>query len=619
MPELFWHQRRALELFDEHERCSGIFHLPTGGGKSNLAITLIAETLQADPTHRFIWATHHLQLLRQTIARFMSLGGLFPKDTRISWFDKDATDRIHAFENAHILLMTRNQLRYVLDEAANRQQSRQFLRRGLRGHGEYEPHPVMLVYDESHEMGAKGFQRSWRKFDSRLLDESDEIRKRWTVLGLSATPIPTSPRGQQLLKNSIFKLPESSFGRRPEWQMMIHESISVDELRQREILCPLDLSIQESGCFEIPAAVMESVVEEGAIELPEEPGKSELERFCRQFNSDIMSHNAVLRHLAEQIGAHLHETLGKTLVFCPTIRAAERLAQLLRRDPRVGVGRVSLVHSRLDEYEDDVELVDSEGEIGFTLGEGLFEEAFDAQEQVMAFLEKGDDPCVMINVGMLTTGFDDPRIKSIILARLTFSTNLYFQMLGRGLRGPAIGGTDSCVYIDPIRLLDRFKAARGYRPSIGRFREGDREVLEICPGKPMGTSEEKFTLDLVKTEVTHGEPILRRDLAQILIEFLELGEMPEPQEFAREIQGQSTASLYAECEELVQRAMQAAAIAHGNVIDMQWLLSSRHLPRPGQAESVALFVAKVQAVSNGGFQTESEWESAQVVALSSLL
>lgn len=64
----------------------------------------------------------------------------------------------------------------------------------------------------------------------------------------------------------------------------------------------------------------------------------------------------------------------------------------------------------------------------------------------------------------------DPR--AVLFARLTLSTNLLFQMLGRGLRGLKVGGTESGILIDPIRLLSRFDVAQGvpssYRAVQGR-------------------------------------------------------------------------------------------------------------------------------------------------------
>jgi DNA repair protein RadD len=54
---------------------------------------------------------------------------------------------------------------------------------------------------------------------------------------------------------------------------------------------------------------------------------------------------------------------------------------------------------------------------------------------------------IICNFGILSTGFDAPKTDLVFIARPTASLVLYSQMLGRGLRGPAIGGTEWCKVI----------------------------------------------------------------------------------------------------------------------------------------------------------------------------
>src|SRR5439155_1248871 len=55
---------------------------------------------------------------------------------------------------------------------------------------------------------------------------------------------------------------------------------------------------------------------------------------------------------------------------------------------------------------------------------------------------------VLCNYGVLTTGFDAPRVRAVVIARPTTSPVLYEQMIGRGMRGPRFGGTDVCLVMD---------------------------------------------------------------------------------------------------------------------------------------------------------------------------
>jgi superfamily II DNA or RNA helicase len=60
---------------------------------------------------------------------------------------------------------------------------------------------------------------------------------------------------------------------------------------------------------------------------------------------------------------------------------------------------------------------------------------------------------VLTNYGVLTTGFDAPKVQAIYITRPTFSKSLYLQMIGRGLRGPVNGGTNECLIVD---IADNF-------------------------------------------------------------------------------------------------------------------------------------------------------------------
>jgi superfamily II DNA or RNA helicase len=75
---------------------------------------------------------------------------------------------------------------------------------------------------------------------------------------------------------------------------------------------------------------------------------------------------------------------------------------------------------------------------------------------------------VLCNCEVLTTGFDAPRVTHVVMARPTVSQVLYEQMVGRGLRGPRFGGTETCVILD---CQDEFRGPT--RPELGykRFRK----------------------------------------------------------------------------------------------------------------------------------------------------
>ncbi|MGB0780855.1 MAG: DEAD/DEAH box helicase, partial [Candidatus Poseidoniaceae archaeon] len=69
------------------------------------------------------------------------------------------------------------------------------------------------------------------------------------------------------------------------------------------------------------------------------------------------------------------------------------------------------------------------------------------REYVIEAFRDGDIQ-VLCNYGVLTTGFDAPNTDEVFIARPTNSVVLYSQMIGRGLRGTTIGGTERCRISD---------------------------------------------------------------------------------------------------------------------------------------------------------------------------
>ncbi|MGW1001577.1 DEAD/DEAH box helicase [Streptomyces sp. NPDC002520] len=55
---------------------------------------------------------------------------------------------------------------------------------------------------------------------------------------------------------------------------------------------------------------------------------------------------------------------------------------------------------------------------------------------------------VLTNYGVLTQGFDAPATRVVVVARPVYSTNVYQQMIGRGLRGKKNGGKDTCLILN---------------------------------------------------------------------------------------------------------------------------------------------------------------------------
>lgn len=75
---------------------------------------------------------------------------------------------------------------------------------------------------------------------------------------------------------------------------------------------------------------------------------------------------------------------------------------------------------------------------------------------IQSFKDRSNDMNILINYEVLTTGFDSTNIRCVFITRPTNSIVLYSQMLGRGLRGPRMGGNENCLLIDIEDNLERY-------------------------------------------------------------------------------------------------------------------------------------------------------------------
>jgi superfamily II DNA or RNA helicase len=449
------HQAEAITRLSQNDFNSGVIHLPTGSGKTRVGIEIAALCLQ-NPQDRVIWATSGVSLLRQSVIRLVEMLGRFDRELTMRWAGSDHVQDNALFDEADVLFVTRDTLTKWLARAADGRIPDDPLRTALTARkGSRAARNITLIYDECHELGAKGLQRAWKKFDDKVLSvgAADE---RFTVIGLSATPMPTSTDAHDLLQDSIFPVREGTTTQK-DWDVLVHHSETTQTLTDLKILCPINLSLQNSGYFDIPEGLVSRIIDEVMTEDTLRRGDSSerqwAHEFSLMFNRKVMTHPDILDFLADRIARRLPE-MGKTMLFCASVEAANYIVDRLRRNKRVGEGLVTLVHSRMEDRDIAEMEDDSEDEI------------VRPEKQIQEFLDRGHDACVMVNVGMLTTGFDDPKVRCVVLARLTFSKNLFWQMIGRGLRGPFAGGTPDCYIIDPIRLTDRFEVFEGYRPDL---------------------------------------------------------------------------------------------------------------------------------------------------------
>lgn len=91
------------------------------------------------------------------------------------------------------------------------------------------------------------------------------------------------------------------------------------------------------------------------------------------------------------------------------------------------------------------------------------------RERILSKFKKGIIKC-LINVGVLTTGFDYPQLEAVLMARSTMSLSLYYQIVGRAMR---IWPTKESAWIvdmgGNIKLFGKIETMKIQQDNEGRF------------------------------------------------------------------------------------------------------------------------------------------------------
>jgi superfamily II DNA or RNA helicase len=170
------------------------------------------------------------------------------------------------------------------------------------------------------------------------------------------------------------------------------------------------------------------------------------------------------------IAQYWQPEFGRTLVFAVDIDHANALAHAFGEECRDVA--IQVVHSgEIPRRVPSVVHPDN--------GKSLSAEE---RQRIHKQFRRGDIQ-ILIAVNIYTMGVDFPAVETLFMARPTLSPVVYSQMLGRGLRGPAFGGTESVRVID---FADQIATHDHLRDRIMRFQRflhwaenSDREFREL--------------------------------------------------------------------------------------------------------------------------------------------
>ena len=373
----------------------GLLSLPTGSGKTRVAVQAIIEAIRYDDFGgAILWVADRDELCEQAVEAWrQAWGSIGPREARLRisrfWAGQASPE---AISDAHVVVATVQTLRA-------RMNGHEATRDLLAGVG-------LLVVDEAHGSIAPSYTNLMADLGLTFRRGDDEI----FLLGLTATPY----RGrdweetERLVKR--YGSNRLDFG---AFESDEPEAV-IGELQDMAVLAEVDHGTIEGMRLRLTEEELQQA--RRAPWLPDS-AQEHLAEDSSRTRRIVEAYNAEARRIGRD---------SPTLIFATSVSHAETIAAMLALEgvaARAVNGRTNAGVRR--------DVVD-----GFRRG----------------------DVKVLVNYGVFREGFDAPKTRIIIVARPVYSPNLYFQMIGRGLRGMRNGGSERCLILnveDNIENYDR--------------------------------------------------------------------------------------------------------------------------------------------------------------------
>ncbi len=397
-------RQKALNILNsEYDLRRFLIHMPTGTGKTKTATHIICHHYNYNLNKKglILWVAHTTELLQQAYDTFCSVWkniGNGSITTYKLWGDYNI--EVPEEEISGFMVCGIQKLQQM--QSSNPELFERLIK-----------DTRLLVYDEAHKASATETRNVIEKFMSRaggLVDRS--------LMGLSATP------GRTTTQSFDNELLVSMFGNKIigiDTQLMNAVNLSPQEAANTTAESDVIKYFQDRG-------VLSKVVKE-ELTYPESLTDAEINkiRVVASANGyDDFSKNAL-----ELIGRNKSRNL----------RIMQKLRELNQQGKPTIVFACSVKHAQLLSAMLTLENVPNAVVIGDMA-------SYERNLAIKRFKDREDDVNILINYEVLTTGFDATNIECVFIARPTQSVVLYSQMLGRGLRGPQMGGNSTCLLVD---------------------------------------------------------------------------------------------------------------------------------------------------------------------------
>lgn len=382
-----------------------LVRMPTGTGKTKTAMHTIINQFVFKQKKKglVIWVAHTKELLDQAYDTFCNVWkhiGSEGVKTYKMWdkFDIEAGDLSDGFLFIGIQKLTsiKKSNKQLFDELIKRSR--------------------VIVVDEAHRAGAT----ETKKAINALMEFSGMSK---SLIGLTATPGRTGDVDNELFKgmfdNKIIDIDTSILNQlnmsKTEADNTIPERDVIKYFQDRGILSKLKRTPLSYG------ELTESEIQSLKIHMKSNGYRDVSDDFLKVIAMNKKRNSVIVNKLIDLNNEHI-----PTIVFACSVEHGKMLSAALTMQ---GI-KNGHVFGDMDPVE--------------------------RRTIISRFKDDNDDLNILINYEVLTTGFDATNIRCVFITRPTNSVVLYSQMLGRGLRGPQMGGNQYCELIDIEDNLERY-------------------------------------------------------------------------------------------------------------------------------------------------------------------
>lgn len=398
-------QRVLNNLNSDHLMERMLIHMPTGTGKTKTTMHIITNYINFSLSKQgiVIWVAHTIELLQQAYDTFESVWKHLG-DGKINayklWGNKTIEDTGQQLNGVVFCGLSK-----LMSIADSHPELYERLQKDCR----------LIVFDEAHKAAA----RRTKKVIEGLMRMPDGYKNR-ALIGLTATPGRTTEISydnnllSDMFGNKLINIDSN-----------ILNQINMGNLRALNTVAETNIIKYFQECrilarMKPQKLTYKTVFSEkdiqtlsGALRDMGYDDKEYTDEQLRVLARNKERNLAIMSQLRQ-----LHIDKKPTIVFACSVDHAKMLAAMLTLE---GIPNC------------------------LVLGEMA---PMDRRHAIDVFKDRTSGVDIIINYEVLTTGFDSKNIKCVFITRPTKSIVLYSQMLGRGLRGPLMGGNEECDLID---------------------------------------------------------------------------------------------------------------------------------------------------------------------------